>query len=144
MKLQLQLGLAILAMALAAASSPAQTFEINVAIPFQFTVGEQTLPAGQYNFSSGVARGVVGIWNKDTNKIYAATFQPGYVGRRPSEADAVLVFQRYGEAYFLSEIRNGMNATAYSFPEAKLESEHRKAAGRAPGAVLTILPAPSR
>lgn len=143
MKLQFALGMAALAVLLAASPLPAQTFEIHATIPFQFTVGQKTLPAGEYTFSSPLARGVVGIWNRDLNKLYGTLAQPGYA-RSLNDGKVELVFHRYGQSYFLSEIRNGSGAMTYLFPEAKLEAEHRKVSGHTPGAALTILATPAR
>jgi hypothetical protein len=140
MKIRLTTGLAMLVLILAAGSLQAQSFDITAAIPFPFVVGSQSLPAGQYAFTSMTTRGMVSIWNKGTNQVSAAMFQPGYKPSNDESGNVTLVFHRYGQTYFLSEIRNGASASAYLFRESSTENEHRRAsAGRVPDEVVALV-----
>lgn len=101
-----KLGLAaLMTLAAAVASASAQSFtNIRANIPFDFTVGGKTLPAGKYTVqrinpnsadtllirSEDGKAGAIGL----TNAVQAST----------SPAQAKLIFHRYGNSYFLSEV----------------------------------------
>jgi len=68
-------------------------------IPFQFSVGEKTLPAGQYRvtcMNSGYGAGVIHLSN--SNGAVGAT-AASVTGKAKDHAR--LVFHRYGDRYFL-------------------------------------------
>jgi hypothetical protein len=90
------------ALLLAASVSIAQTKQGDVTadIPFPFVVAKQTLPAGHYIVSPASA---------DSLRIHDAhnrgTFVPTQSTQRPrSDNRCKLVFHRYGDTYFLSEV----------------------------------------
>jgi hypothetical protein len=89
--------------ALAAAAVYAQdstTFQVNV--PFDFIVGSQTLHAGQYTVDQGTAPGRVIL--KGAEARGAAIVMGQTVYPQATRDRASLVFHRYGDTYFLSEI----------------------------------------
>lgn len=127
MKFKLAAGMAFLGLALAAAPLAAQTYRLEAAIPFSFAVGSHTMPAGQYEIQN-LAKGVAKIYNQDLRKPLAVSYQAGAMpSSRMGGEEAILIFHRYGEAYFLAEIRDGYSATVYIFPEAQRERELRRA-----------------
>jgi len=91
-------------------------------VPFSFTVGAQTLPAGNY-FVEGLA------WN-------AVAFHPaeGKAGlivlaqnaTRTQETTAKLVFHRYGDHYFLASAELPNMDYGRAFPTAKRETQIAK------------------
>jgi len=140
MKTKFSAGLALLTLAIAAAPLAAQTYRMEAAIPFAFAVGSHTMPAGQYEIQN-LARGVAKIYNQDSRKPLAVSYQPGAMpSTKMRGGEAILVFHRYDEAYFLAEIRDGYSATVYAFPEAQRERELRRAAAMGkPDEILTVL-----
>ena len=91
---------ASLAISLAAPGACAQGVDLKVRIPFQFIVGEAAMPAGTYLVSSPES-GVIRIANVD--RSIAATVTTTHDFRDPQGQDK-LVFNKYGELYFLHTI----------------------------------------
>ena len=90
------------ALLLAASASIAQTKQGDVTadIPFPFVVATQTLPAGHY---------IVSPANIDSLSIHDASnhnmFVPTHSAQRSTNDNRCkLVFHRYGDTYFLSEV----------------------------------------
>ncbi|MCZ6780860.1 MAG: hypothetical protein O7C73_04370 [Nitrospirae bacterium] len=78
---------------------------IEVTIPFEFVAGERTLPAGDYVLDiQGIAPSVVSLQNRDT---YVTAVRTISVQNRANEGQAKLVFQRYGNRHFLSQVWYG-------------------------------------
>jgi hypothetical protein len=104
MKSQLQkmaFGL-VSAMALAGTCLWAQLSHRMVAeIPFDFQVSGQTLPAGSYSVKDAGTEGMTQVTSEATrHSIFV--FTPGTKDGR--ERESKLVFHRYGDNYFLSQI----------------------------------------
>jgi hypothetical protein len=91
---------ASLAISFAVPNACAQGVELKARIPFQFNVGEATLPAGTYLVSSPES-GVIRIANVD--KSSAATVTTTHDFRDPQHQDE-LVFNKYGDLYFLHTV----------------------------------------
>ena len=96
---------AVLAMTFALMSSivaGAQTPLMKVQIPFQFTAGETTFPAGQYTIKAmGNGEKVLSIRNEKSpvaNMVMTDSAQHLEASSRTK-----LVFHRYGDNYFLAE-----------------------------------------
>jgi hypothetical protein len=88
---------------LAIASVNAQTpSRIEVNIPFDFSAGKATLKAGTYSIrrTSGNALAIRSADGKTTALIDA----PLTIGSRDSKAGERLVFNQYGDQYFLSQV----------------------------------------
>jgi hypothetical protein len=74
---------------------------IEATIPFDFMVGETKLKAGQYDVTPRNAVALL-IRSKD-NRNAAVRLTNSIQGAKPS-MDTKLVFHRYGQTYFLSEV----------------------------------------
>jgi hypothetical protein len=92
-----------LLLGLAAASAQAQSTIAKADIPFDFTIGDTRLPAGEYTIASGapdVAPEML-MFRDGKGKVrevtMAARMEPG------SNRSARLVFHRYGSRLFLAE-----------------------------------------
>ena len=82
----------------------AQTTHLNVTVPFEFTVGDTTLPAGEYDIQSTGPWGgkVLSICNRKANAsafVISASYETAKNSKRSE-----LVFNRYGQQYFLAEV----------------------------------------
>ena len=90
-------------------------------IPFDFHAGQSTLSAGTYSVIKA-ASSVLQLRNDDTRDSILLMG----VGREAAKEDARLVFNRYGDIYFLSAVWIP-GSQGYSFPKTKMEKEMAKA-----------------
>lgn len=89
------------ASAVASVSAQTSSHNISASIPFEFNVGDKTLPAGQY---------AIGRINSDgtqlriSNREDSASRLTQTVQASEPKEQSVLVFNRYGDRYFLSQV----------------------------------------
>jgi hypothetical protein len=83
-----------------AGTSFAQSKIVRVNVPFDFTVGKQLLPAGTYTIKAE-SSGLIAIRNHD--KPLAVLTIADQDGARSPKGGKVM-FHKYGDQYFLSEI----------------------------------------
>jgi hypothetical protein len=110
---------------------------IRVSIPFDFTVGDQTLPAGDYTISDSDLRPQTVIWLQSTDGKHVAVVRthPNYA-LQPS-ARTQLIFQRSGSDYFLSQIWTLGNSSGHEVQLSKRAKE--LASNGSSDAVATII-----
>jgi hypothetical protein len=100
----------------------AQNSAVQVTVPFNFAVGNTVLPSGTYIVNSESPQQVL-IRNKDHWKLASMVLtnqgDPQYAG------EGKLVFNRYGNEYFLSEIRCPSAAIIADLPTSKREERAR-------------------
>lgn len=98
-------------------------------VPFDFTVGRAHLPAGTYEISP-LAQAVILIRDSRTTKSVLTYFN----SKEPSRGDSTpkLVFHRYGDKYFLSQVSRGNGGAVMQLPTSKLEQEVRIAGSSVP------------
>ena len=121
----------IFAIALFAASSlaaagnlSAQNHQMKANIPFAFTMGSKTLPAGSYTISSLSSNAVTVRNNQNRMAAITTVYDSG-----KQSPNSVLVFHRYGDQNFLEAILSP-NAMNVSVPRCKREqSAQREEAG---------------
>ena len=87
--------------ALASISLMAQS-PLRVTIPFDFTVGSKAFTSGEYFVRPNVAHSVLSI--QSANYQNSAMAQSSPVQARKKSGGARLVFNRYGDRYFLSQV----------------------------------------
>lgn len=104
---------------------------VHVDVPFAFTAGKVTLPAGEYVVKiAAVDRSSLLIQRINTNaSIYVPSFSAEKSGL-PSECK--LVFHRYGERYFLWQVWNAGSAIGRELPKSDQEKEQLMARQNAP------------
>jgi len=91
------------ASALASVSAQTPGHNIRASVPFEFSVGDTTLPAGDYEVGRINSDGTqMRISNRDTDKS-ASRLTQSIQANKPKE-QSVLVFKRYGDRYFLSQV----------------------------------------
>jgi hypothetical protein len=72
-------------------------------IPFQFQVGNTTLPAGEYSVSPNSSTGeTLRISSRSTDATVVRMSSP--VAQRDPASKSRLVFHKYGNEYFLTEV----------------------------------------
>jgi hypothetical protein len=129
------LAVTAVAFVLSAAVAKAQSTDTITKVPFTFNVGASVMPADTYRVSEfGGQTGVFMISGYRHSAILLS--QPdGRIGDdRPR-----LVFHRYGDQYFLREIRLAGN-TGFSLPESKQErqAEERIASRSTPERIVIL------
>lgn len=107
----------------AAASANAQlSTPIRAKIPFDFSVGDKKLPAGEYTFSrlSGFSDNkVISVSGADAG---AHVFQSTFAAHVPTPKNkSTLVFHKYGDQYFLEQIWSGGEQAGSQVPESRSE-----------------------
>lgn len=89
--------------ALASASAQTPGHNIRAAVPFEFNIGDQRLPAGEYSIGRLNSDGMqLRISNVDSNES-ANRLTSAVIASAP-QAQTMLMFNRYGDRYFLSQV----------------------------------------
>ena len=103
------------------ALASAQTHGVEATMPFDFTVGGKLLPPGTYKILS-VTDGVVEIQNQDKTVAILSQSSPD---SSVSENGGQLVFDKFGDQYFLREVLGGPYALNVDLPSSKSERNVR-------------------
>ncbi len=115
----------------AVASANAQlSIPIRAKIPFDFTVGDKKLPAGEYTFSrlSFLNTTTMLISSVDSSThLVQSTF--GAQVLTPKN-ESTLVFHKYGDQYFLEQIWTGGEQEGTQLPESRDERSTRRQLGQ--------------
>ena len=114
---------------------------LKVEIPFSFVVGQKTLSAGEYEIRPANKVNKDVLWIKKLDSSAAAcviTFGPS--GKR-RQAGPYLLFNRYGDQYFLSQLWTESDQVGRQAPKTAEEKEliqagKPKSAGAWPEVVL--------
>jgi hypothetical protein len=97
---------AVAAIALASNSAMA---EAKLNVPFSFTVGHKTLPAGQYKVEKRGSNNIVTLTNQDSTIKYSWILAPG--DPSPYSNAVVLKFDTANETHALRSIEYGPQST---------------------------------
>src|SRR5438067_2499075 len=112
-------------------------------VPFEFSVNKQTLPADKYEVQVkrlGSSLAVQISRDGRTEGIYFVT-QRTIRGEAPDMPQ--LIFHRYGEQYFLAQVRLSNDSEALTLPKSRAEAEVMTAMqGAAPTLVAVNLTRP--
>lgn len=131
-------GMALILMS--ATESNAQTgTTIRVKIPFDYTIGNKTLSAGKYDVMK-IAEGLFRIRSEDSK--HSMLTQPKCDVESNGKSFAKLVFKRYGNEYFLSQIWLGSTTGVElhkSKAERKAEANMRLAKNDAKPEVVEVI-----
>jgi len=110
-----------LAALVTAGGAMAQGRAVRATVPFDFTVGDKLLPAGNYEVSKP-SSSFVEIQNRDN---HATALTTTTYSSHDSRQKAELVFNRYGNQYFLSEVLCETASINVTVPPSKLEKRAR-------------------
>jgi hypothetical protein len=112
----------VLGLATAVASANAQSAnKVFADIPFEFSVGYKTMPAGEYTVQTVATAGNSLMIQSADGKMAAVRLSEE---TRPikNKTAARLVFHRYGERYFLAEVWNGVDLKGRQLLKSQEES----------------------
>jgi len=113
------IALFVVASFIATGPAHAQDYTVKATVPFNFTVGASTLPSGTYTIGSRTTTpAVLSIrnWDKQVSILSMGLPNQSNPGR-----NNILVFHKYGNQYFLSDIRSEGAAMNLHFPTTKAE-----------------------
>lgn len=133
------LAVAVLALAnlVMAGHASAQIGGVQATVPFSFNVGDRTLPAGTYTITQ-LSSAAIMVRNRDNPSI--ATLNLG-IHNHSASNDHKLIFHKYGEQYFLSQVLCGECTVSMDLPRSKREKRAslREAQLETPQQVLLAL-----
>ena len=120
---------------LATASAQAQTRkEMTANIPFSFNVGEKSFPAGEYNvtrLNPASDKALIAIKSEDGRLSRIVLTMPVLTSR--TQERARLVFNHYGDQYYLAQVWTPADDTGLQLLQSKSEQMvARKQAERKP------------
>ncbi|MCU1294943.1 MAG: hypothetical protein JWP08_3793 [Bryobacterales bacterium] len=116
--MKLNLSLSVLAAALTCTGVYAQTLDYRADVPFNFQVGDTAMPAGHYSVKN--ARGILTVAQTDGKKSVFRLTMPA--ARRTATPDGKLMFNRYGEDYYLTNVWTAGSREG----QALVQSKHEK------------------
>ena len=122
MKRIIAIALFVAATLIPASSALAQDHRVGATVPFSFTVNGNTLPAGTYRIGSDVTQANMLSIRSRQNKVNIWAMGQTDSG---NPGAGKLVFHRYGDSYFLSEICYPNSSTRVHFPVSKMEKRTR-------------------
>jgi hypothetical protein len=106
-------------------SAQAQSRSLEVTVPFDFYAGNVRLPAGNYE-AAPMVNNIVRLYNPATRQ--SAAFATISISKVIGEVySPKLVFTKYGEDHFLSEMWWGQGSLGISPIQSKFETELAKA-----------------
>jgi hypothetical protein len=109
---------------IAAAQVMSSSARIAAQVPFEFVVANKIVPAGDWVVQTGTMDGkTLTIRNTDAKLNLFAAASP--TENKQNAAECALVFERYGDQYFLSGIKLQGSKIAYNLPESRAEAELR-------------------
>jgi|SRR5262245_57790477 len=93
-------------------------------IPFDFALGEKKLPAGEYSFVRAFdSSGDIMLKLTDRDGRAKAVVLSHAATRLNAGQKATLIFHRYGDQYFMSQVWPASGANGREFSRSKLERE---------------------
>ena len=141
----------VAALAFLAVSASAQSVNlIRVNVPFDFMVGGKTLQAGEYIVQRANSNDSVAMMIRSEEGKASAMFLTNAVQASTEPAQAKLVFHRYDDLYFLSEIWTDSENVGRKLPESRDEralerglatypSKEKKGKKASPPEVVTVI-----
>lgn len=137
-------ALSSLCILIAAAAVPlaAQSITVTANIPFEFVVGDHTMPAGEYTVSNAVGTNALTIGARDGSALV-------FVGSALLRADegypdtSELLFRRYGNQYYLSEVWSSATPIGRELLKSRTERELTKTSAVKPETEIVLAQARS-
>ncbi len=106
-----------------AATAPAEDLypAVKANVPFSFMAGGETFPAGEYMITGHHAPGILLVRGADNRAIAAVRVNWTYAKTRQPKTS--LVFNRYGNDYFLTQVWTAFRSLGFQLPKSQRERE---------------------
>ncbi len=99
-------------------------FGLRANIPFDFVIGTKTLPQGTYTVKlDNTIPNVLVIRGRDNGEV-ALTLSITVSAEDTEDNSPKLIFNRYGNEYFLSQVWSGARLAGKELPKSQQEREH--------------------
>jgi len=111
--------------ALAAAAVPSTAGaadKVRAYIPFEFTVGNETLPAGNYQFENQNTPQAMIVGSLDQQARVMVIARPAYAPAG-TRVESQVVFNKYGNRYFLAKVWNASSGLGAGLSKSRQERE---------------------
>jgi len=132
--------LALASVCIGATGLEAQSYSISASIPFAFHAKGNNCSPGTYVFQKDVNRDIQSLRNRDTGH---SLFLGALPQSKVNHGSPRLVFNRYGNEYFLSEVWNDKGTGTHLAPS-KLEKQVRERVTEAKATTATVYMASKR
>ena len=110
----------VASMAVAAQAQTSGRTELRGNIPFQFNVGDKTMPAGEYTITQiNPASDPVALLLRSKDGSISLVQMNGVTGK--ATEGARLVFNRYGSQYYFSQAWTSGDSNGWQAPKSKAE-----------------------
>ncbi|MGB7555468.1 MAG: hypothetical protein WBM04_13940 [Candidatus Korobacteraceae bacterium] len=130
-------ALATLAVALTVGVSFAQAqSRVNADVPFAFTLQDKAMPAGNYQI---IARSAQVLEVRSLDSQHGQLLIKQMAVQSNKDQSPKLVFHKYGDQYFLTQIWYGDSRNGVGFAESKREKEISMASNDASSAPETVI-----
>ena len=130
MRKQAYILFATASLVLAAISAHAQTVRLVMAnIPFNFTVKDKTLPAGEYTVEPIQVGGAPALRIQSRDGRITVLVPARYSKAGESKAEPKLIFNRFGEQYFMAQALGFDGEVAYTLPKSRTEEALARSEG---------------
>ena len=130
MKRQAVSLVSLLSLLLVAGSAIAQTVHVRADIPFNFAVGNKTYPAGAYSIGTLGDRDGKGLLLRAEDGTASMAIISNAAENRTPADKTKLVFSRYANQYFLSQVWVNGATRGHQLPKSNREKEVDKAMAR--------------
>lgn len=108
--------------ALMAAGTLAQdNMAVRASVPFDFMVGDQRVPAGDYTITRGPFPTALRIFSKDGETAFTVLYHNAGVNK--TSYGNALVFHTYNDQHFLKEVWTANGTAGAQLPKSKGEKE---------------------
>jgi hypothetical protein len=95
-------GVSLLVLLAVVSAGANSGLNLRATLPFEFTVGDKTLPAGTYTVQSINSYGVLVIRSEDDTQYTLILTRA--VEAKTEQEPAKLAFRKYGDVYFLADV----------------------------------------
>jgi len=129
---------AVVVLAVSGGTAQRQPGDVLVNVPFSFLVGNHQMPPGRYRVTPA-GSGFLRFFDTKDSRDRLLVAVHGVESRAPQTPK--LVFHRYGDSYFLSEVWNANGSIGRQLPKSKEEQEiaSRKVQGVPPKAEIALV-----
>ena len=138
-KVLASLSVLALVVGVLAAPAAAQSIRVKASVPFDFTVATRALPAGDYTVETVNSTGTLVVRSEAGSGAVSAMAMSGASANMGAMGQVALVFHRYGDQYFLSQVWDGTHAAGRTIPVSHSEREvSKRASTRQPENVVIL------